>query len=228
MVQYLAQVPGEFTTQSCNMSRLGASDDFLYARYQKGELNGHLNLRLKAASSDQGVKVSKSALIELSALLGDMAERATDSVLLIQELSGEQLKHLAAAMYGKPLGDTCSVADVHALSHFAHKYDVPSLEQAIASIVPDSFAAFQQAEEMLQLYRSVPEDCTLLQDAILSCILRNYKWVDKPEEKLAILPRHLNRWLKHLEHSPSEMLTVIHNIIDKVSGNVGIQPVTKL
>lgn len=103
------------------------------------------------------------------------------------------------------------------------KYNVPSLEPAIASIVPHNSAAFQQAEEMLQLYRSVPGECALLQDAILSCILRNYKWVEKPEERLAILPRHLNRWLKHLEHSPCKMLTVINNIVDKVSSNVSTQ-----
>lgn len=74
----------------CSMSRLNLSDQALYARYERGELDSDLNLYMKAASSEQGVRVSKSALIGLSDLLGDMANCAvTDgsNVLPIKELS---------------------------------------------------------------------------------------------------------------------------------------------
>ncbi len=199
-----------------NMSRRVNQDRALYARYERGDLDSDLNFSLKASTSEEGVKVSKSALIELSAVLGDMADRATDSVLVIEELSREQLQHLVAAMYGKPLRATCSVADVRALSHFAHKYDVSSLEPALVALMPYRFET-SQAEELLQLYQSVPGECSLLQDAILECILRNYERVDKPAERLAILPKHLNTLLLHLKNSPPELLAVMNLIVDKVS-----------
>ena len=209
---------------TCNIPRVAiatlsgrlSQDTALYARYQKGDLDSDLNISLKTSSLEQGVKVSKSALIELSALLGDMAAHAAESVLFIQELSGEQLKRLAAAIYGKPLRDTCSVTDVHALSHFAHKYDVPSLEPAIATLMPSLYEA-SQAEELLKLYRSVPEECSLLQEEILECILRDYVRMDNPAERLAILPKHLNRVLWQLEDSPPQMLAVLNNIVQKAS-----------
>lgn len=58
------------------MSRLNVEDEALYARYKQGELDRDLDIYLKAVSSEEGVKVSKLTLNELSALLGDMAHAA--------------------------------------------------------------------------------------------------------------------------------------------------------
>lgn len=138
------------------MSRLYVEDEALYARYKQGELDRDLDICLKAASSEEGVKVSK--LNELSALLGDMAHAAIESgnnALTIEELSHEQLKSLAAAMYGRSLKALFSFSDTPALTRFAHKYNI-FMEQAIQHFLPTNFEE-SQTEAMLQLYSSVPE-----------------------------------------------------------------------
>lgn len=201
------------------MSRLNVEDEALYARYRQGELDSDLDICLKAASSEEGVKVSKVTLNELSALLGDMAHAAIQSgnnALTIEELSHEQLKCLAAAMYGKSLKDMFSLSDVPALSRFAHKYNIP-MEKTIQNFVPARFEK-SQAEAMLQLYSSVPGELVDLQENILRRILLNYDKVEKAEERLAtiILPRHLNLLLSLLQHQPNKMLAVVTHIIQKV------------
>lgn len=196
------------------MARLYVKDEALYARYHKGELDSDLDVCLKATSSDEVVKVSSSALLELSPLLGEMAKTATQSVLHIEDVSHDQLKHLVAAVYGKPLKATSSLVDMFALSHFAHKYDI-AMEEALGHLVPYDCEA-SQVEELMQLYQSVPGKASGLQDRILSGIFRNYDKVENAEEKLAILPRHLNRWLSHLDAKPKKMLDVVRNIINQV------------
>lgn len=154
------------------MSRLNVEDEALYARYKQGELDRDLDICLKAASSEEGVKVSKLTLNELSVLLGDMAHAAIDSgnnALTIEELSREQLKSLAAAMYGKSLKRMFSFSDTPALTRFAHKYNI-FMEQAIQHFVPTNFEE-SQTEAMLQLYSSVPGEFVDLQNHILKCIL---------------------------------------------------------
>ena len=106
---------------------------------------------------------------------------------------------------------------MRALSHFAHKYEVSSLKTAIISLVPPKCEA-SQVEELLQLYQSSPEECSLLQDEILDCILRSNVRVHNIEDNLVSIlhPRHLNRWLRHIHKDPAKLLLLIRLIISKV------------
>lgn len=187
-----------------------------------GELDSDLNLCLKATSSEQGVKVSKSALNELSGPLGSMAGSAIDSgsnVLIVEDLSQQQLSHLAAAMYGNTLKAACSVADILALSQFAHKYNIPSMETALIGLLAIENQGTSQMEDLMQLYQSVHQTFSLLQDHLLACILKRYKLVGDWVITLTsiILPRHLNTWLAHLCVSPARLYQVLWCIVNNVT-----------
>lgn len=192
------------------MARLGLYDDALWVRYKKGEFDSDLTVILTTSDSEESIRVSKSALLELSPILGDMADSGK---LTIDELSQQQLENFVSALYGKPLGYTCSVEDALAFSHFSHKYNIST--EAVYPLICDARNK-PRWDVLIKLYNNLPEECTDLQDRV---ILKILDYTDPPGEELVIRPRHLNELLRRLEFLPAKIVSVLQGIIDKVSSH---------